>query len=132
MQPNEDILLKDELAKHKGKTVLVGSKSSFFYVGPCEEALSDLHSLGLMNRFCIALSAKKDISKQIAKYDEDIGLRKVCNTYVRDSEYGADEVVILVEGKELGAYWTREEYLIGRKALNTALELATSRNAASE
>ena len=51
----------------------------------------------------------------------DIGKRSVVRTYERDLSGNDDGLVTLVEGKEFGAFWTRDEYLDGRKALVDAL-----------
>ena len=114
----------DELAKHKGKTVLVGVRSSFFFIGPAEEAMEDIHLLGLLARFCVSFSSGKKVSSRSLKKAsmlESIGSRRVIRTYVRDPIVDDEETVILVDGKEFGAFWTRGEYLDGRKALIEAL-----------
>ena len=118
MEEKRDILLSDELAKHKGKTVFIGVRSSFFFIGPGEEASRDLDAIGLMARCCVSLASHKDISRFIKQPHVDIGRRKVLRTYVRNPDDGGDEVVILVEGKEFGAFWTREEYLAGMLELS--------------
>ena len=133
--------LRDELAKHIGETVLIGVRSSFFFIGPCEEAISDLEMLGLMSRCCVALSSGKSIekiAKAFSSRPDDIGERMVSRTSVR-SFSGNEETVIIIEGKEFGSYWTRAEYLAGRQALIAELSAlkeqeskeATSRESAS-
>lgn len=121
MEEQEDICLSDELARHKGKTVFIGVRSSFFFIGPSEEASHDLVEIGLMARCCVPLSAHKDITRFLKRPPEDIGRRKVLKTYVRNPDYGDDEIVILVEGKEFGAFWTREEYLAGMRELSASM-----------
>ena len=124
MIEGEGKCLIDELAAHIGKNVMIGVRSSFFFIGPAEEAISDIHIVGLLAKFCIAFSAHKRVSKRAlrkAEISEDVGMRKVVRTYVRDPIGIDDDVVIIVEGKEFGAFWTREEYLDGRKALIEAL-----------
>ena len=121
---DEPPCLADELARHMGKNVLIGVRSSFFFIGPAEEALADLHLAGLLARFCVALSSGKRIPKKAlekAASQERIGKRKVVKTYERDPASFDGEIVILVEGSEFGSFWTREEYLDGRKALIEAL-----------
>ena len=123
--------LVDVLAENKGKTVMIGVRSSFFFVGPSEEALLDLHAIGIMARCCVALAAGKDKSRYLASSD-DIGERRVLKTYLRSPDY-CDDVVIIVSGREFGAFWTRDEYLAGRKILESAMESAktASRKSAS-
>lgn len=124
MIDGESISLTDELARHKGKTVLIGVRSSFFFIGPAEEALADIHLIGLLARFCVAFASRKGVSKSALKkasQKEDIGKRKVIRTYARDLIGNSDDVVILIEGSEFGSFWTRREYLAGRKALIEAL-----------
>ena len=116
--------LIDELAAQSGKNVLIGVRSSFFFIGPAEEAIADMHLVGLLARFCVAFASNKRVSKNSlrkAEMSEDIGKRKVLRTYVRDPAGNEDDVVIIVDGKEFGAFWTRDEYLDGRKALIEAL-----------
>jgi len=121
---SEGTCLIDELARLKGKNVMIGVRSSFFFIGPAEEAVTDIHLAGLMARFCVALAAGKRISPNAlrkAATAEDLGKRKVIRSYVRDPAGGDGDVVILVEGREFGAFWTRDEYLDGRRALIEAL-----------
>ena len=48
----------------------------------------------------------------------------MAEVYVRESgEEG--ELVIIVEGREFGAFWTRAEYIEGRDAFRKALDRAT-------
>lgn len=112
--------LIDELARLKGKTVMLGVRSSFFFIGPSEEALADIEAVGMMAKACVALVANKGI-KRAEKVD--IGSRRVVKTYVRNEATldTPEEVVVLVEGSEFGAFWTREEYLAGRRTLEAAL-----------
>lgn len=117
--------LIDELAKHNGKTVLLGVRSSFFFIGPCEEAQRDMRLIGLMARVCVAIAAHKKLSvavlTKLRNAPGDIGERRVVKTYVRNPDLGRDEIVILIEGKEFGSFWTRDEYLAGRQTLQDAL-----------
>lgn len=117
--------LIDELAKHNGKTVLLGVRSSFFFIGPCEEAQRDMRLIGLMARVCVAIAAHKKLSvavlTKLRNAPGDIGERRVVRTYVRNPDLGGDEIVILIEGKEFGSFWTRDEYLAGRQTLQDAL-----------
>ena len=122
----------DELAKHKGKTVLLGVRSSFFFVGPCEEALADMPLLGIMARCCVPLMAHKDVTKFLKHgLDDSIGKRKVIKSYDRYPEYRCDERVIIVDGREFGSFWARDEYLAGRKALVAAIESASGKRQAT-
>lgn len=113
--------LVDELRRQKGKTVMLGVRSSFFFIGPSEEALEDIDALGMMAKACVSLAANKGI-RRIDRHD--IGCRKVVKTYVRNQATldSPEEVVILIEGSEFGAFWTRDEYLSGRKALEASIE----------
>lgn len=117
--------LIDELAKHNGKTVLLGVRSSFFFIGPCEEAQRDMRLIGLMARVCVAIAAHKKLSvavlTKLRNAPGDIGERRVVRTYVRNPDLGGNEIVILIEGKEFGSFWTRDEYLAGRQTLQDAL-----------
>ena len=107
------------LKESRGKTVLIGARSSFFFVGQAEEALEDIDILGRMVKICPYLAANKDISRFIDQRDEKICERRVVKTYCRNDR--DTDTVIVVEGKELGAFWTREEYLEGRRALMNAI-----------
>ena len=114
--------LLGELVRNKGKTVFVGVRSSFFYIGPSEEAINELNLIGLMAKYGAALMSDKDVSRQIASSSGlEIGGRKVLRTYDRGYDPNADEVVIIVEGREFGVFWTRDEYLSGRQMLIDAL-----------
>jgi hypothetical protein len=108
--------LLEELRRQNGKTVLLGVRSSFFFIGPSEEALADIDALGMMAKACVSLAANKAV-RRLERID--IGSRKVVRTYVRNNATleSAEEVVILIEGSEFGAFWTRDEYLSCRKAL---------------
>lgn len=113
--------LIEELNKEKGKTVLIGVRSSFFFIGPAEEAIEDLHLIGIMSHVCVALVSQRCMPRTMpdSVFEEDIGRRKVVKKYNRD--ISDDEVVILIDGNEFGAFWTRDEYLSGRRALIEAL-----------
>lgn len=132
MGDKRSLSLKEELAKHIGETVLIGVRSSFFFIGPCEEAISDLNMLGLMSKCCVALSMNKSIEKTLSSPIDDIGCRSVSKVYKRNM-FGNEDTVILIHGREFGAYWTRAEYLAGRQALCAELENreAASRKSAS-
>lgn len=112
--------LVDELRRHKGKTVMLGVRSSFFFIGPSEEALEDIDAIGIMAKACVSLAANKSV-RHVSR--QDIGCRKVVKTYVRSQATldSPEEVVILIEGNEFGAFWTRDEYLSGRKALEASI-----------
>lgn len=112
--------LIDELRRHKGKTVMLGVRSSFFFIGPSEEALEDIEAVGIMAKACVSIAANK-VVRHIERHD--IGCRKVVKTYVRNQATldSPEEVVILIEGSEFGAFWTRDEYLSGRKALEASI-----------
>lgn len=124
-------ILRDELARHMGKTVFLGARSSFFYVGPCEEAISDLFLIGLMecSYAAIGRSTKTDSdpsksrSKSRSKFkikEALVGDRRVTEVYDRD-----DGVVILVEGGGFGTFWTRKEYLAGKDVFLKAIDMAS-------
>lgn len=110
----------DELRRQKGKTVMLGVRSSFFFIGPSEEALVDIEAVGMMAKACVSLAANKGL-RRVER--TDIGSRKVVRTYVRSHATleSPEEVVILIEGSEFGAFWTRDEYLSGRKALEASI-----------
>ena len=112
--------LVDELRRQKGKTVMLGVRSSFFFIGPSEEALEDIDAIGIMARACVSLAANKSV-RHVSR--QDIGCRKVVKTYVRSLATldSPEEVVILIEANEFGAFWTRDEYLSGRKALEASI-----------
>lgn len=122
--------LHDELAKHTGKTVFLGARSSFFYIGPCEEAISDLFLIGLME--CsyaaigrIARNSDGNAQKPRARFkikDALVGDRHVTEIYNR-----GDGVVILVEGGGFGAFWTRNEYLAGKDIFLKAIDMASKK-----
>lgn len=113
--------LKEELAAHSGKVVLLGARSSFFFIGPAEEAMADWHLLSQMVKLCGPLAAHKDVTGLLPVDMDDVGERRVVKSYVRDEDYCKDQVVIIVEGRELGAFWSREEYLAGKDALLAAM-----------
>lgn len=108
--------LLSELAKCAGKTVCIGSRSSFFFIGPAEEAMEDMPILGAIARFCVALLAHKHVKLPKNLAMGGMGGRKVLKKYYRDTAEGK-EAVIIVEGSEMGAFWTRGEYLAGKKLL---------------
>lgn len=125
--------LHDELAKHIGKTVFLGARSSFFYIGPCEEAISDLFLIGLMECSYAAIgraSKNEDGSlnnqhKPRSKFkikESLVGDRRVTEVYGR-----GDGVVIIVEGGGFGAFWTRNEYLAGKDVFLKAIEMASQK-----
>ncbi len=114
--------LIDELSANKGNTVFLGVRSSFFYIGSAEEAINDIQVVGLMAKFCVPLTSGKEVSDKIAATSgHDIAGRHVLNSYNRESPDGQREVVIIIDGKEYGAFWTRAEYLAGRQMLIDAL-----------
>lgn len=112
--------LREELEARKGESVLIGMRSSFFFVGPAEEALKDMKFIGVMSRVCVPLMSQGRVTKR-SLGSEDVGARNVIKTYGRNAA-GKDETVIIVEGGEFGAFWTREEYLRGKAALREALK----------
>ena len=115
--------LVDELAKHKGKTVYIGARSSFFFIGPAEEALSELPFLVLMmHRIALLASHKRVVGKKLKSVNEEgvkLGQRAV--KYVYGHDVANDGIVIIIEGKEFGMFWTREEYLAQKKILLAAI-----------
>lgn len=119
--------LKEELEAHEGDVVYLGTRSSFFYVGPAREALDDMVLIDRMERAYAALIGSRIGFAKIhaSKMPKCcIGDRSVVEAYERDS--GVEhERVIIVEGREFGAFWTREEYLRGRRAFRAALNRAT-------
>lgn len=128
MKSKPGTTLKEELERHPGKTVFLGARSSFFFVGPSSEALMDLILIDRMERayaemICGRIGfAKADADSRPSS--EPIENRPVAEVYVRESgEEG--ELVIIVEGREFGAFWTRAEYLEGRDAFRKALDRAT-------
>lgn len=110
--------LIDELALHSGKNVMIGAKSSFFYIGPSEEAISDIGTLSLLNKYCVAMYNQKRLPKSAlnARID-DVGKREVVESFRRISAYDGCEVAIIIAGREFGVFWTRDEYLEGKKAI---------------
>lgn len=117
--------LIDELAKHRGKTVYIGSRSSFFFVGPAEEALASLGFLSLMlNRIAAIATGKADSHSRRMRINLDdgdkLGKRKVLKVY--DHDMCGGETCIIIEGREFGMFWTRSEYLAQKKILVKALE----------
>lgn len=116
--------LVDELRKHIGKTVCIGVRSSFFFIGPADEAIKDIRLLGMMSKLCVAIASRRSIGRKALKsaVSSDIGERIVQRVYNRNPNN--DEKVIIVEGGEFGAFWNREEYIAGRKVLVGALSAA--------
>lgn len=124
---NEQVCcLSDELAKHIGKMVYIGARSSFFFIGPAEEALASLTFLVLMMRRIASLflsTRKYVVNRRLKSAQEDgvkLGERKVKKVYNHDM--ADDGVVVIIEGKEFGMFWTREEYLVQKKLLLEAIE----------
>lgn len=114
--------LRDELGRQKDRTVLLGTRSSFFFIGPASEALADLTLVGQMAKLCVTLAARRPVTAAaLRRATCDIGQRTIVRQYVRDAACDGDETVILVEGNEFGAFWTREEYLAGKQSLLAAL-----------
>ena len=118
--------LSEELARHHGKTVYIGSRSSFFYVGPAEEASASLGFISLMMRR-IALITGMGTSKprsrrfKIGPDDgEKLGRRKVLRVY--DHDMCGEGICIIIEGREFGMFWTRSEYLAQKKLLVKTLD----------
>lgn len=120
MEENGDRTLAKELAKYKGMNVYIGARSSFFFIGPSEEALAELPFLSAMLHHIASVSRRMGAAKRRRiKVNKDegrrLGSRKVIKAYEHDM-YGGG-MVILIEGKEFGMFWTREEYLAERKKL---------------
>ena len=114
--------LRDELGRQKDRTVLLGTRSSFFFIGPASEAVTDIRIVSLMAKLCVTIAAKRTVTPAAIKRATcDIGRRMIIREYVRDGSCGNGETVILVEGNEFGAFWTREEYLAGKQSLLAAL-----------
>ena len=102
--------------------MLLGTRSSFFFIGPASEALADLTLVGQMSKLCVTLAARRPVTAAaLRRATCDIGQRTIVRQYVRDAACDVDETVILVDGKEFGAFWTREEYLAGKQSLLAAL-----------
>ena len=120
--------LKEELAAHPGRTIFLGARSSFFFIGPAEEAAADLPLIGSMLRFHAALAGRKATPAKIRKLNlsEDrlkLGERRVLRMY--DSYvHGDGGLVVIIEGTEFGTYWTRDEYLEAKDSFLKALDLA--------
>lgn len=120
MEENGDRTLAKELAKYKGRNVYIGARSSFFFIGPSEEALAELPFISTMLRHIASVSRRMGASrhkhiKLNAEEGRKLGRRKVLKAYEHDM-YGGG-MVIIIEGKEFGMFWTREEYLAERKKL---------------
>lgn len=109
-----DTTLKQELAKHMGKTVYIGAKSSFVFIGPAGEALSSLPLLALMMQ-------KGSIKHRVKTMQDDgmkLGNRKVKKVYDHDKD---GSKTIIIEGREFGMFWTRQECLVQKRALEDAI-----------
>lgn len=117
---DRDRTLASELAKYKGRNVYIGARSSFFFIGPSEEALSDLPLLGAMLRHIALVSRRMGVAKRLhGKIDNEEGRRLGCRKVIKSYEHDmcGIGVVILIEGDEFGMFWTRDEYLSERKRL---------------
>jgi len=108
---NEETMLIEELAKHNGENVFIGARSSFFFIGPADEAINELHVLSAMLKHITSPKARISLDSGEGR---KLGRRKVITTYTHEM---GDGTVILVEGKEFGAFWTRNEYLGERNKL---------------
>jgi hypothetical protein len=111
----DEITLKQELAKHIGETVYIGARSSFFFIGPAEEALSSLPLIVLL------LRKREDVArylKSAQRYGDELGSRKVKKVYDHDI-HGCKTIII--DGKEFGLFWTRKEYLAQKTALEALI-----------
>jgi len=130
--------LADELARQSGKTVYIGARSSFFFIGPADEAASDLLTVcAILRRIASMRSANSSSASRppsrapskkrlkICADDADrLGKRRVLSVYDHDigsgvpgKPGGSGGVVIIIEGREFGMFWTREEYLAERAKL---------------
>lgn len=111
--------LKDKLALHKGETVYIGARSSFFFIGPAYEALEDLALISAMMKRIASLSRRASRRRKKLRINPEegkkLGSRKVLNSYAHDMCGGGE--VIIVEGNEFGAFWTRREYVAERERL---------------
>ena len=117
---DRDRTLISELAKYKGRNVYIGARSSFFFIGPSEEALSDLPLLSAMLRHIALVSRRMGVAKRLhGKIDKEEGRRLGCRKVIKSYEHDmfGSGVVILIEGDEFGMFWTRGEYLSERKRL---------------
>lgn len=120
MEENGDRTLSKELAKYKGRNVYIGARSSFFFIGPSEEALAELPFISAMLHHIASVSRRMGASKrQRIKVNEEEGRRLGCRKVLKAYEHDmcGSGVVILIEGKEFGMFWTRDEYLSERKKL---------------
>ena len=113
------VTLEDELASHGSETVYLGARSSFFFIGPADEAKENLSLISTMLRRIASLSRNASRrSRRWKIYPEDgrkLGRRKVISCYKHDMCGGG--TVIIIEGKEFGMFWTRLEYLAERERL---------------
>ena len=115
MNSSKTRTLAQELPLHRGETVWIGIRSSFQYVGPAEEAISDLDVIDAMRVYFSEQMGEKVGFAKIGKSDlgVPIGTRMVKKVYPRgDAGTGT---IIIVEGREFGWFWSREEYLKGKK-----------------
>lgn len=120
MEENINRTLANELAKCRGRNVYIGARSSFFFIGPSEEALAELPFISAMLRHIAIVSRRLGSSRHPRiKVDEGggrrLGDRRVLKAYEHDAL--GSGMVILIEGKEFGMFWTRDEYLSERKRL---------------
>ena len=124
MQTQDDATLEEELAKHIGEIVFIGARSSFFFIGPAEEALSSLDFIALMMHRIACISrglrvmhdSKPSRRRKKPKLDgQTLGKRKVLKVYPHDIYDGS--TIIIIEGKEFGMFWSRDEYLVQKEAL---------------
>ena len=137
----EKMTLADELARQSGKTVYIGARSSFFFIGPADEAASDLLTVcAMLRRIASMRSANSSAASRppsrapskkrgkICADDADrLGKRRVLSVYDHDigsgipgnpgRSGGSGGVVIIIEGREFGMFWSREEYLAERAKL---------------
>ena len=110
--------LHDELVKYKDRNVYIGARSSFFFIGPAQEALDELSLLGAMLHHIAAVihrTAARKRRKLIESEGSRLGQRRVIKSYEHDM-FGSG-MVILIEGGEFGMFWTRNEYVAERKKL---------------
>ena len=110
----DDKTLLSVLEKNKGVTVCIGAKSSFFFIGPADEAIRDLPIMGAIIDSERALSGCR--RRRGKSEPRDLSCRRVVSTYYRDDKPNS-ELAIIVEGDEFGSVWTRAEYLSVRKNL---------------
>lgn len=78
--------------------VYIGSKSAFFYIGTKKDFVDNIDSIS---------SSLLDLFKRAPKDFVPLKDRRIKDVYRR---LGDDGIVIVLEGKEPGMYWTIEEY----------------------